>query len=115
MDKPDGFIKLSFKDIGNKWQFGITDNGPGIDKKHHERIFRIFQTLHPRDEVESTGIGLTLVKKIVELHGGTVWVESEVGVGSTFYFTLAKSLETNVKLNLESEQDSKIYSKVKHT
>jgi light-regulated signal transduction histidine kinase (bacteriophytochrome) len=72
-------------------KFSVTDNGPGIEGKHFERIFRIFQTLSPRDEFESTGIGLTVVKKILELHGGKIWVESKVGEGTTFFFILPKS------------------------
>ncbi|MBW2709267.1 MAG: histidine kinase, partial [Deltaproteobacteria bacterium] len=67
-----------------------TDNGPGIEEKYHEKIFKIFQTLVPRDEHESTGIGLTLVKKTIEQYDGKVWVESEVGKGSSFVFTLPK-------------------------
>ena len=75
---------------GQYVKLSVSDNGPGIDKNHHERIFKIFQTLQPRDDIESTGIGLTLAKKIVEKHGGKIWLESEVGKGSTFYFTLPK-------------------------
>ena len=91
MDKPDGTIRIGVQDNGNDWTFSVADNGPGIDPRYHERIFQIFQTLTPQDERESTGIGLALVKKIVELHGGRVWVESESGEGSTFLFTLPKS------------------------
>jgi two-component system sensor kinase FixL len=90
MDKPQGEITIGCADHGDYWQFSVTDNGPGIEPKHHEKIFQIFQTLKPRDERESTGIGLSIVKKIVELYGGRVWVESTVGQGSTFYFTLSK-------------------------
>jgi signal transduction histidine kinase len=68
----------------------VKDTGPGIDMKHFDRIFQIFQTLNPRDEVESTGIGLSIVKKVVELHNGRVWLESEMGKGSSFFFTLPK-------------------------
>jgi len=90
MDKPNGQIKVSCVEQDNFWKFSVEDNGPGIDKKHYERIFKIFQTLSPRDRVESTGIGLSIVKKIAELNGGRVWVESEIGKGSTFIFTLPK-------------------------
>jgi len=70
----------------------VSDNGPGIDRKYHKKIFQIFQTLTPRDENESTGIGLTLVKKIIETLGGEIWLESEPGLGSTFYFTFNKKI-----------------------
>ena len=90
MDKPNGKIKVSCIDHGNHWQFSVSDNGPGIEQKYHEKIFQIFQTLAPRDDRESTGVGLTLVKKNVEMCGGKVWVDSEIGKGSTFSFTLPK-------------------------
>ncbi|MFX1513952.1 MAG: ATP-binding protein, partial [Promethearchaeota archaeon] len=92
MDKPNGLIQIGWKDMGDKWQFKVTDNGPGIEKKYFKKIFQIFQTLALKDEYESTGIGLSLVKKIVELYGGKVWVESQVGKGSTFFFSLPKQL-----------------------
>ncbi len=90
MDKPDGIIVVDCVDLESEWQFSVKDNGPGIDIKYHDRIFKIFQTLSARDERESTGIGLTLVKKIIELYNGRVWVESEPGKGSTFFFTIPK-------------------------
>jgi len=90
MDKPSGEIRAQWEDGGAEWRFSVSDNGPGIDAKYHDKIFQIFQTLHPRDEVESTGIGLAIVKKIVEFYGGNIWVESVVGQGSTFYFTWPK-------------------------
>lgn len=90
MDKPQGHITVNCQDGGSSWIFSIADNGPGIEMKHHERIFQIFQTLQSRDEVESTGIGLTLVKKIVEWYGGKIWLESAVGQGSTFFFSIPK-------------------------
>jgi len=90
MDKPDGKIRIGCQDAGRYWQFSVVDNGPGIDPKYHKKIFQIFQVLQPRDELESTGIGLSLVKKIIDLYGGSIWVESAVGKGSTFFFTLPK-------------------------
>jgi len=87
-DKPVGRIAIGCTREDSYWKFSVSDNGPGIDEKYHEKIFQIFQSLHSRDDIESTGIGLTIVKKIVELHGGKVWVESEKGSGTTFFFTL---------------------------
>ena len=91
MDKPQGRIKIACAEENGFWRFSVADNGPGIEEKNFERIFRIFQTLSPRDEFESTGVGLTVVKKIVELYGGNIWVESNLGEGSTFFFTLPKN------------------------
>ena len=90
MDKSEGLVAIGSVDEDSHWLFSITDNGPGIDAKYHHKIFEVFQTLQPRDEHESMGIGLALVKKIVEFHKGNVWVESEVGKGSTFLVTIAK-------------------------
>lgn len=90
MDKPRGEVKISCIKKEGCWQFSVSDNGPGIEEKYFNKIFKIFQMLTPRDEIESTGIGLTVAKKIVELYSGKIWVESEKGCGSTFFFTLPK-------------------------
>jgi signal transduction histidine kinase len=96
MDKPQGLIKVGCVEEDGFWKFSVADNGPGIEEKHFERIFQMFQTLAPRDKVESTGVGLTITKKIVELYGGRIWVESKVGEGSTFFFMLSKQ-EVGIK------------------
>jgi two-component system sensor kinase FixL len=91
MDKPEGQIKVGCAEQDGFWKFSIADNGPGIDEKYHKKIFKIFQTLTPQNRKDSTGIGLSIVKKIIELNAGIVWVESELGKGSTFFFTIPKS------------------------
>lgn len=83
-------VWLAAKDAGDAWECSVRDNGPGIEPQYHERIFRIFHTLASRDEVEGTGIGLAIVKKLVDDRGGLVWVESEPGQGATFHFTWPK-------------------------
>lgn len=87
---PEPIIKVSYEDLGAMYKFGVTDNGPGIAPEFFEKIFVIFQTLQARDVIESTGVGLAIVKKIVEEKGGQVWLESEINKGTTFYFTLPK-------------------------
>jgi signal transduction histidine kinase len=80
-------IEVSVAREGDVDRFAVADNGPGIAPQYRERIWQIFQTLAPRDRVEGTGIGLSVVRKIVEARGGRTWLESEVGRGTTFYFT----------------------------
>lgn len=94
MDKSHGEIRIVCSLEGQYWKFLIADNGPGIESRHFEQIFQLFQTLVPRDRVEGTGVGLSLVKKIVEMYGGKIWLESKVGEGSKFFFTLPKTVTT---------------------
>jgi signal transduction histidine kinase len=93
LDKPKGHVKINCREQEGVWQFRVADNGPGIQQQHFERIFKMFQTLSSGEGTESSGIGLSVVKKITEMYGGNVWVESEVGKGSTFFFTLPKEMD----------------------
>jgi len=104
MGKPEGRITIGCAEDGSYWRFHVTDDGPGIDRKYHEKIFKMFQTLTPRDQTESAGIGLAVVKKIVELYGGKVWVESTVGRGSTFFFTLPRQIEAESETPQEASR-----------
>jgi signal transduction histidine kinase len=94
-----GHIKIGCVEQGDCWKLSVADNGPGIEAKYFDKIFKIFQTLAPRDGAESMGIGLSIVKKLVELNNGRVWVESEVGEGSTFFFTLPKQEQGTTSAN----------------
>jgi signal transduction histidine kinase len=89
--RSDPVVEIEWTDVGDAVRFAVRDNGPGIAPEYQERIWRILQTLAPRDKVEGTGIGLSIVKKIVESRGGAAWVESDGDSGSTFSFTWPKA------------------------
>lgn len=86
-DRPDGKVEVTARRLGRLYEFSVADDGPGIAKEHHKKVFMMFQSLQPRDQVESTGLGLSLVKKLVEEEGGSIHLDSELGAGATFRFT----------------------------
>jgi light-regulated signal transduction histidine kinase (bacteriophytochrome) len=85
-------LKIAARQKKNSWQFSFTDNGIGIARENFDRIFIIFQRLHNRSQYNGSGIGLSHCKKIVELHKGKIWLESEPGKGTTFYFTISQNI-----------------------
>jgi signal transduction histidine kinase len=89
-NRPDGFVRISSEDKGDFYKFSVADDGPGIESKYHDKIFMIFQTINSQDNPDSSGIGLSIVKKIVETEEGTIRLESEPGKGTTFHFTWPK-------------------------
>jgi signal transduction histidine kinase len=93
-----GQVQISARDIGDFIEFAVTDDGSGIDPRFHERVFQIFQTLRPRDEVEGTGAGLAIVKKAVESQGGAITLISAEGQGATFCFTWPKNQQNDVEV-----------------
>ena len=92
-DKPKGRLRIVCEETEDGWTFEVHDNGRGIAEPHQSKIFQLFQTLDNGEDTDSTGVGLAVVKKILDLHGGKIWVESEPGQGSNFSFTLPKDAE----------------------
>lgn len=90
IDKPEGYVDIRYTDNETSWTFRIADNGIGIAPKYHEKIFKIFQKLSTDTEGENIGIGLSLVRRIVDIHQGEVWLTSTPGQGSTFHVSLPK-------------------------
>lgn len=89
-NKPQTKIVIDCRENKKEWIFSVVDNGPGIEKKYFEKIFQIFQTLQTRDEIETAGVGLAVVKKIAEMNNGKVWIESKFNSGCKFFFTVPK-------------------------
>jgi signal transduction histidine kinase len=88
-------IHVSAQHLDSHWRFAVRDNGIGIDPTQAEQIFRMFRRLHSRSEYPGTGLGLAICKKIVEQHGGRIWVESLPGEGAVFYFIISAACCTN--------------------
>jgi light-regulated signal transduction histidine kinase (bacteriophytochrome) len=94
-------ISASLDKKNNEYVFKVVDNGIGMEEQYTDKIFEVFKRLHTMDEYRGTGIGLAISKKIIERHGGRIWVESKLGKGSTFYFTIP-AISANYKISKKS-------------
>lgn len=102
IDKPKGLIRIKNVTLEECCQITVEDNGPGIEEEYHQKIFQLFQTLYTRDEIESTGIGLSIVKKIIEEQGGKIWVDSIPGKGTSFTFTWPAKISNETQTTINS-------------
>lgn len=93
MNKEDGKIKVEFEDKESDWQFSVTDNGPGIEEKYFTKVFQIFQALDNKEDIDGTGIGLAIVKKVIDKYEGNIWLESKPDEGLKVTFTIPKNLK----------------------
>ena len=91
-ESPNPTITIDAKEEKDQVIFSVADNGIGIEQKFKDNVFEIFKRLHGRDKYEGTGIGLALCRKIIYRHNGNIWLESEIGKGTTFYFSVSKNL-----------------------
>ncbi|AYA35608.1 HAMP domain-containing protein [Hymenobacter oligotrophus] len=101
-DPANGLVRITLRESPDEYTFAVADNGPGIAPEYHERVFVIFQTLTERDTLESTGVGLAIVKKIIERHGGSIRLDSSEGAGATFTFTWPKASAARLATNPRS-------------
>lgn len=95
-NKENPKVEVGYADRGESHRFYVKDNGIGIDPKYHQQIFGIFKRLHSAGEYEGTGAGLSIVKRVIDDHGGNIWIESEPGKGATFYFTIPRDIRGKV-------------------
>ena len=107
--KPE--IRIFASDNGTEWIFKIADNGIGIDMKYADEVFGLFKRLHSADEYEGSGIGLAICKAVIERHGGRIWMESELGEGSTFFFTIPKIAAEHSKTSAASVTEPMLKSR----
>jgi len=105
-NKENPKVDVAYIDDGEYHKFYVKDNGIGIDPKYHSQIFGIFKRLHTDKEYEGTGAGLSIIKRVIDDHQGKIWVESELGKGAAFNFTIPKKLKEEKRSSEDSEEDT---------